>query len=114
MEGVLEVSIPRDPRCVLLHCTDELDGNRYKRALLWLGLVVAKRDIVRAWKATKGPSLEMWKQGLDQCMALERPVYIARGCPTKFYKIWSGWADHRDIQLAHVCRRGGLTPRCKR
>ena len=65
-----------------------------------MGLVVANRDISRAWKATDRPSVETWRQGLDHCMALERTVYVARGCPNKFYKIWSGCATYRDIQLA--------------
>ena len=99
LENVLEIQVPRDPRCVLLHCSDKLDGNRYRRALLWLGLVVAKRDIARAWKAINSPSVEVWRQGLDHCMSLERPVYIARRCPNKFYKIWTTWADYRNIRL---------------
>ena len=71
LEEVLDIKIPRTPYCVILHISNDLDGNRYKRTLLWLGLVLAKRDIAQMWKSEAKPDLVKWKKGMDHCMAID-------------------------------------------
>ena len=74
LEEVLEIQIPRTPKCIPLHSLDDLDGNRYKHILLWLCFSVAKRDIAQMWKAEGKPALAKWENGMDHCMALEKLI----------------------------------------
>lgn len=99
LSEVLGWELPTSPRFALLHVMEGVGGNIYKRHLLWLGLVLAKRDIALVWKASQAPPLSKWKAGLDFCMGLEKPIFEARGCPNKHYKIWQRWAEYRGIWL---------------
>lgn len=99
LSGVLGWDLPCSPRLILLHIMEGIGGNVYKRHLMLLGFTLAKRDIARAWKAERAPSVSAWKNGLDFCMGLELPIFQARGCPRKHYKIWRRWADYRGLVL---------------
>lgn len=99
LSEVLGWDLPCSPRLVLLHILEGIGGNVYKRHLMLLGFTLAKRDIARAWKAERAPSVSAWKNGLDFCMGLEIPVFKARGCSRKHYKIWRRWADYRGLVL---------------
>lgn len=96
---VLGWELPYDPKFALLHVMTDIGGNIYKRHLLLLGLVLAKRDIARHWKAPMPPPLTAWKNGLNFNMGLELPIFKARWCPRKHKKIWQRWADCRGLEL---------------
>ena len=49
-------------------------------ALLWLVLIVAKRDVARWWKDANPPSVAEWRKGFDLCMIFDKSIYVARGC----------------------------------
>ena len=78
--------MPRDSRLVIL--IENSDNDRCKRALLWLGLV-----------GCEAASLEGWKKGMDNCLSLERPIYMARLCLQMNDKIWNVWGHYRGIQV---------------
>lgn len=99
-EQVLAWHIPADPRLLLLHATEDIGGNRYKRHLLFLGITLAKRDIAQHWKATSPPSVGTWKKAMDRCLSAEIAVFQARGCPQKHKKIWARWATYCGIDLS--------------
>lgn len=99
LADVLGWEIPCDPKLALLHVMEGIGGNIYKRHFLLLGLTLAKRDIARHWKAPASPPFTAWLSGLDFCMALERPIFKARGCPRKHGRIWRRWADYRGLPL---------------
>lgn len=99
LSEVLGWELPYTPQLALLHVMVEVGGNIYKRHLLQLGLALAKRDIAREWRAPLAPSLVKWKAGMDFCMGLEQPIFQARGCPRKHYKIWRRWADYRGLWI---------------
>lgn len=99
---VLGWELTRSPKLALLHVMEGIGGHIYKRHLLLLGLTLAKRDIAQAWKAPRAPPITKWKSGLDFCMGLERPIFIARGCPQKHYKSWKRWVDSQGLPLEPI------------
>lgn len=109
LSEVLSWDLARSPKLALLHIMEGVGGNVHKRHLLLLGLTLAKRGIARAWKAQRAPPISAWKNGLDFCMGLEKPIFIARGCPRKHFSIWKRWADYRGLPLEPV-EHDGMSP----
>ena len=60
-----------------------------------LGLMIAKRNIARAWGAALPPNIQDWQRDLDWCMSTERVIYEGRGCLRKWSKIWGKWNTFR-------------------
>lgn len=76
---VLTWDVPFVPKLLLLHSTEGIGGNCYKRHLLFLGLTLARRDIARYWKASVPLSLGSWKRGKGYCLGLETKQYSRLG-----------------------------------
>ena len=85
------------PKLAILHIEEDMDHNRYRGALIHLGLVLAQREIALHWKDPAAPHMGAWKKAMDLCMTREVAVYCARGCPHKHAKIWHVWAEYRGI-----------------
>lgn len=88
---VLGWGVPLDPTHVLPGITEGLDGTRAEKLFLNTALVVAKRDIAAHWLDTTAPTLARWRRDVDWCAAQERPLYVARGCPKQFCRMWGKW-----------------------
>lgn len=103
LSTIVETPLPLDPKLVLLGIAIDVDLGRPLLIFILLALVVAKRDVARAWGNATPPKLVEWQRGMDLYMAAERVTYKARGCPKTFRRIWGNWRRHHGLD-------GGLDP----
>ena len=57
--------------------------------------MIAKRNIARLWGTSNAPTIAEWELDVDWCMLEEKVVYVSRGCPNKWAKIWGQWNIYR-------------------
>ncbi|OCT94726.1 hypothetical protein XELAEV_18012417mg [Xenopus laevis] len=70
-------------------CSESKSTSRTERTLLTFLLFHAKRAI--KWKDENPPTLSYWIALVEQTLPTLEQIYYARGCPTKFNKIWTLW-----------------------
>lgn len=108
MEQVLAQTLDCNIKLALLNIWGPTDLNSKERTWITLGLMLAKRNIIRLWGIQTVPTVEDWRKDMDWSMVSEKSVYVARGCPRKWSQIWSRWNDYRggiceppDINFDH-------------
>lgn len=67
----------------LLNVLEPTDLKGREKTWVALGMIVAKRNTARLWKAHEAPTLIASKRDMDWCMVMERTIYESRGCPKK-------------------------------
>ncbi|OCT80964.1 hypothetical protein XELAEV_18027777mg [Xenopus laevis] len=76
---------------LLLNYLQDTTSSRSERTLLTFLLFHAKRAIALKWKDESPPTLSFWIAQVEQTLPVLEQIYYARGCPTKFNKIWTLW-----------------------
>lgn len=95
LREVLETDIRLETRRCLLNIWEPTDLNSHAKSWVTLALMIAKRNIAQKWGAEQPPTLDKWKSDLDWSMFREKSVYISRGCPGKWSKMWESWNVYR-------------------
>lgn len=95
MQTVLGINLQPEARRCILNVWEPTDLNTHTTQWATLAFMLAKRNIAQLWGASQPPQIEKWKEDLDWCMFREKSVYIARGCPGKWIKIWEAWNNYR-------------------
>lgn len=95
LSTVLAVTILPEARRCLLNIWEPTDLDTYAIQWATLGFMIAKRNIAQAWGAETPPTLQEWKNNMDWNMFREKDVFVSRGCPRKWSRIWSSWNTYR-------------------
>lgn len=95
LHRVLAVDLLPEARRCLLNVWEPTDLNTHHTQWATLGFMVDKRNIAKAWGAVTPPSLQEWKTNMDWNTYREKAVYVTRGCPNKWSRIWTPWNVYR-------------------
>uniref|UniRef100_A0A803J6W9 Reverse transcriptase zinc-binding domain-containing protein n=1 Tax=Xenopus tropicalis TaxID=8364 RepID=A0A803J6W9_XENTR len=85
------------PSGMLLNQITDLAPTTAERALISILLAYARKSITMKWKAHSAPTIQFWVSQVNQAMPIYRLLYVRRGCPNKFEKIWSLWLNKHNI-----------------
>lgn len=88
MAEVAGVEVQVEPKWLLLLIPGEEDWPKYRKLWLARASAVAKCNFARNWGAQALPKMEDWEKDLDWCWQAEHTIYLSRGCPKKWEKIW--------------------------
>lgn len=80
---------------VILGCSDQtlLCSKSLQQAIMF-GMTIAKRVILREWKASTPPSYSRWLNEVMSCLYLEEIRYKLTDNHDKFTKIWGPFISH--------------------
>lgn len=87
--SIYNVTIMPDVLIVLLGCSDQTSTlpSSIQQAIKF-GMVIAKRVILREWKAVTPPSIHKWLNDMTSCLYLEEIRYNLSDQRDKFVKTW--------------------------
>lgn len=92
---VTSVTIRPDVKLCILNIWQTTDLTQAMQDWATLGMTLAKRNIAKKWGVFQPPTQQQWCNDLDNAMMSEKSVYIHRGCPKKWSKIWGKWNSYR-------------------
>lgn len=79
-----------DPKqCLLGIFPDVLD--KFTMIFLHETLFSARKIIARQWMRSEPPQLVDWKRDINTTLPYKKFLYINRGCPNKYNRIWDRW-----------------------
>uniref|UniRef100_A0A803JHH5 Reverse transcriptase domain-containing protein n=1 Tax=Xenopus tropicalis TaxID=8364 RepID=A0A803JHH5_XENTR len=81
------------PEICLLAQLEDLEPDNKTRSLLRTILYYAKKAVILNWLGNNAPTVKIWQTLINTALPSIRITYEARGCPTKFEKIWSPWLE---------------------
>lgn len=81
------------PRQCLLGLLSLPDNEKYLNTLLQETLFLARMQIARTWMRGPPPTLQQWIRAVNITLPYKKLLYIHRGCPDKYHKIWDRWAE---------------------
>ena len=86
-----------DPLVAILGTTDNetLSHGRDKWAV-YMGMVLARKLILRLWKSDAVPSFEMWLRELGETLHLEKVKFRNAGRMDTFHKAWGAVLSHLE------------------
>lgn len=95
IQEILAIVIPKDPKLFILgKIPNNSNWNQKEKCFVELGILLAKRVVVRHWKNPSGPSTGEWFNELVTTLPLEKATYIIRNKQQLFYDIWGPFIQY--------------------
>lgn len=93
LHDIMGSPIPLTPQCCVLGILDVPDVSGTQLTFLHETLFQARKLIARNWMNDHVPLLSEWIRIINASLPYKKLVYIHRGRPEKFDKIWSTWQE---------------------
>lgn len=90
---VFRVKIPLNPKCSLLNILEEIIEDELRRIAVRRALFHAHKLMLLLWKSLDPPMHKSWVSSVGTSLLLESHIFIRRGCPGRFEKLWGLWLD---------------------
>lgn len=95
IQEILAIAIPKDPKLFILgKIPNNSNWKQKEKCFVELGILLAKRVVVRHWKNPSGPSTGEWFNELVTTLPLEKATYIIRNKQQLFYDIWGPFIQY--------------------
>lgn len=78
----------------LLGLVDSLAPRKLIHSLLTLLVYCAGKLIILSWKKPTVPAVPGWKVLINKILPFYKAMYISRGGPNKFDKVWGAWVNN--------------------
>ena len=80
-----------DPKMCLLGLLPELDADKHLLTFLHETLFLARKVVARVWMQALPPTVQCWKKEVNDALPYKKLIYVHRGCPLKYEKVWGRW-----------------------
>lgn len=88
------------PRQCVLGLLSLSEGEKYLHTFLQETLFLARLQIAKTWLRGTPPTLQQWIRAVNITLPFKKIIYMHRGCPDKFYKIWDRWLEDTSTNAA--------------
>lgn len=90
LHDIMGSPLALDPKqCLFGIVPDTID--KYTKTILYETLFAARKVIAKKWMRQESPKVVEWKVEINNTLPYKKCIYINRGCPTKYNKIWDRW-----------------------
>lgn len=94
LHDVMGSPLALDPKvCILGISPDAIE--KFTKTFLQETLFSARKIIARKWMRPEPPNIE-WKRDINTTLPYKKFLYINRGCPDKYNKIWDRWLQESE------------------
>lgn len=99
INSVFQINMDVDPKSGLLGLLPtHLQESAHTEVIIRL-LFQARKQIALKWLSTALPTKLYWLNTVNSLLEREKLVYVHRGCPHKFMKVWSEWISHPSAEV---------------
>ncbi|OCT80354.1 hypothetical protein XELAEV_18027162mg [Xenopus laevis] len=91
-----------DPTLALLGGPGGVVDSVESRTLLQLLMFYARKLTVLRWNRPATPTMEEWKDLVNNALPYYKAVYMSRGCTVKFIAIWMVWVLNSNTNSPNV------------
>lgn len=81
------------PKQCLLGIFPDPGSDKYHIIFLQESLFIARLLIARKWMRAHTPTIQEWITAVNSVLPYKKELYIHRGCPSKYGKIWDVWLE---------------------
>lgn len=104
IQSVFSVLIDATPLTCLLGYVEEVATDVAEKIAIARMLFIARKVIAYHWLDSEPPTLQEFIRKINWLLLLERGIYLKRGTPGKFEKLWARWLDMPNLASPQLTR----------
>lgn len=81
------------PHQCLLDILSLPEEEKYLNIFLQESLFLDRMQIARSWIKATPPTIQQWMGAVNDTLPYKKVVYLHRGCPANYNKIWDRWLE---------------------